>query len=205
MQQITHNILMIRPAKFGFNTETAENNAFQSDSQSANAQEISQLAQGEFDRMVGMLKEQGVSVLVIQDTDEPLKPDAIFPNNWVSFHENGMVISYPMFAPNRRIERREDVLDLIGSIFRISQRYSFEFYEEEKPSAFLEGTGSMVLDRSGNIAYACLSPRTDGSLVDKFCTLTGMTPCLFHAEDKHGQAIYHTNVMMAIGIDFAVV
>ena len=205
MRQLTQHILMIRPANFGFNSQTAVNNAFQTSDPVTDTGVLRKQGQSEFDHMVSILQEKGVHILVIEDTADPVKPDAVFPNNWVSFHEGGEVITYPMFAENRRIERREDVLAIVNQQYQVSNRYSFDFYEKEEPPQFLEGTGSMVLDREYRIAYACLSPRTSASLVDKFCTLTGMKPCLFSAHDRKGNEIYHTNVMMAVGQDFAVV
>lgn len=205
MQQITSEILMVRPARFGSNPETLENNAFQSREEILDNATLSARAVEEFDNMVSVLRSHGVHVVIAEDTPIPSKPDAVFPNNWISFHEDGSVITYPMFAPSRRMERREDIIDQIGERYMIKNRYSFEFYEHEVPTAFLEGTGSMVFDRSAKVVYACLSPRTDALLIDKFCLLTGMESCIFKARDENNIDIYHTNVMMAIGVDFAVV
>jgi len=202
MSTTTNNILMIRPAHFGFNTQTAGNNAFQSDDKGESATNIAKKAKEEFDEMVNILRSNGVNIIVIEDTDLPEKPDAVFPNNWVSFHVNGAVITYPMFAPNRRIERREDIIDEIGKAFDVKRRYTFEHYEEE--DMFLEGTGSMLFDRDHKIVYACLSQRTDARLIDKFCVLVEYERVVFHAVDRNGMPIYHTNVMMALGEDFAV-
>ncbi len=170
LRQLTNQIMMIRPANFGFNPETAVNNAFQSTDEVADAQALVDIAKQEFDAMVALLRSKGVYVTVIEDTATPIKPDAVFPNNWVSFHDNGFVITYPMFAQNRRIERREDILTTLGQKFDIRRRYSFEFYEDED-NIFLEGTGSMIFDRPNKIVYACLSQRTDPSLIDKFNVL----------------------------------
>lgn len=193
---------MIRPANFGFNDQTAGNNAFQSDDKGETPQEISKKAQSEFDKMVEELRSKGVNIIVIDDTPSPEKPDAIFPNNWISFHVNGAVLTYPMFAPNRRIERREDIIDTVGETFDVKRRYTFEHYEEDE--MYLEGTGSMLFDRDHKIVYACLSQRTDARLLDKFCVLVEYQRMVFHAVDRNGLPIYHTNVMMAIGEDFAV-
>ncbi len=193
---------MIRPANFGFNEETAGNNAFQSDDKGESPSEISKKARSEFDEMVKILRSKGVNIVVVDDTPSPVKPDAIFPNNWVSFHVNGAVLTYPMFAPNRRIERREDVIDEIGKTFKVERRYTFEHYEEE--GMFLEGTGSMLFDRDNKIVYACLSQRTDARLLDKFCVLVEYQRVVFHSVDRNEMPIYHTNVMMALGEDFAV-
>jgi hypothetical protein len=202
MGTTTNNILMIRPAHFGFNSQTAGNNAFQSDDKDESAKDISNMAQVEFDNMVSILRSKGVNIIVINDTESPEKPDAIFPNNWVSFHVNGAVLTYPMFAPNRRIERREAIIEEIEASFNVSRRYTFEHYEED--DMFLEGTGSMLFDRDHKIVYACLSQRTDARLIDKFCVLVEYNRVVFHSVDRNGLPIYHTNVMMAIGEDFTV-
>jgi hypothetical protein len=203
-RQLTNQIMMIRPANFGYNPETAVNNAFQSTESVSDAQALVEIAKGEFDAMVTLLRSKGVNVTVIEDTLSPIKPDAVFPNNWVSFHDNGFVITYPMFAKNRRIERRDDILDTVGQKFTINKRYSFEFYEDED-NIFLEGTGSMIFDRPNKIVYACLSQRTDPTLIDKFNVLMGTTSVVFGSVDRHGAPIYHTNVMMALGQDFVVI
>jgi hypothetical protein len=160
------------------------------------------MAQVEFDNMVDVLRSKGVNILVVEDTDSPIKPDAIFPNNWVSFHENGAILTYPMFAPNRRIERREEILDKVAELYTVSRRYTFEHYEEDE--MFLEGTGSMLFDRDHKIVYACLSERTDARLIDKFCVLVEYNRVVFHSVDRNGIPIYHTNVMMALGEDFTI-
>lgn len=193
---------MVRPANFGFNAETATNNAFQSNDRGETPMNIARLARDEFDNMVEKLRSKGVEIFVIEDTAEPKKPDAIFPNNWISFHKSGAVITYPMYAENRRIERRQEIIDQIGKSFAIDRRYTFEHYEED--GMYLEGTGSMLFDRDRNIAYACLSQRTDPQLLDKFCVLLSARRVVFHSVDRNGDPIYHTNVMMAIGEDFAV-
>ena len=131
MKQLTNHIMMIRPSNFGFNDQTAVNNAFQSTDEIKDADHLKRIAREEFDNMVSILRSKGVDVLVIEDTPSPVKPDALFPNNWISFHENGTLITYPMFAPNRRIERREDIIEQIAERFVIKNRYSFEFYEDE--------------------------------------------------------------------------
>jgi hypothetical protein len=202
MGTTTNNILMIRPANFGFNSQTAENNTFQSHDKDESDKVIAKKAQTEFDNMVEILRSKGVNIIVINDTDSPVKPDAIFPNNWVSFHGNGAVLTYPMFAPNRRIERREEIIEEVGELFIVGRRYTFEHYEDD--GMFLEGTGSMLFDRDHNIVYACLSERTDARLIDKFCVLVAYNRVVFHAVDRNGLPIYHTNVMMAIGENFAV-
>jgi hypothetical protein len=205
MQQLTSHIMMIRPANFGFNDQTAANNAFQSTDTIKDTEALKQVAKGEFDQMVALLRSKGIDVMVINDTESPVKPDAVFPNNWISFHENGALITYPMYAPNRRIERREDIIESIGQKFKIRNRYSFEFYEDEDEAFFLEGTGSMIFDRKYNVVYACISQRTDAVLIDKFNVLMDTESVVFHALDKHDKEIYHTNVMMALGEDFVVI
>lgn len=202
MPQTTSNIMMVRPANFAFNPQTADNNSFQSNSKDESVKDVGEKAKVEFDAMVSTLRDNGINVIVIEDTDEPKKPDAIFPNNWISFHENGAVITYPMFAPNRRIERRADVIDDLSDNFEISRRFTFEHYEDD--GLFLEGTGSMLFDREEDIVYACLSERTDVQLLDKFCVLMESRKVVFNAVDRSGEPIYHTNVMMALGEDFAV-
>jgi hypothetical protein len=194
--------MMVRPANFGFNDETAGNNAFQSNERGESNEDIASKARDEFDSMVKTLRSKGVDIIVVEDTNEPIKPDAIFPNNWISFHDNGAVVTYPMFAKNRRIERREDIIEGLKKNFEVDRRYTFEHYEENE--MYLEGTGSMLFDRDRNIMYACLSERTDPQIIDKFCVLMGSERVVFHSVDRNGDAIYHTNVMMALGEDFAV-
>ncbi len=194
---------MVRPAKFMFNEQTAVTNAFQTNDEGGRAANVNTLALQEFDNFVLKLKEAGVNVIVMHDTLNPIKPDAIFPNNWISFHGNGTLITYPMATENRRLERREDIIDALGLIFNINNRYSFEASEQE--NQFLEGTGSMILDRPNKIVYACLSPRTDIFLLDRFCLLMGYQLVSFFSTDRDGKEIYHTNVMMAIADRYAVI
>lgn len=205
MKQLTHQIMMIRPEHFGFNDQTATNNAFQSTDAIKDPEQLKEVAKKEFDQMVSLFRSKGIDVLVIQDTPSPVKPDAVFPNNWISFHENGTLITYPMFAPNRRMERREDIIQTIEKKFEIKNRYSFEFYEDETEPLFLEGTGSMIFDRPNGIVYACLSERTDATLIDKFNVLMGTQSVVFRSLDRKGGEVYHTNVMMALGEDFVVI
>lgn len=201
-RQITDTIMMVRPMNFGFNAETAKSNAFQTNSANENKQSIAKSAIEEFDNFVLKLKELGIKVIVMHETHQDASPDSIFPNNWISFHSNGTLITYPMLSPVRRTERREDFIDSIALQHDIKNRYSFEFYEEE--NKFLEGTGSMLLDRENKIVYACLSPRTNIFILDKFCLLMGYQLVSFTAVDKKGKEIYHTNVIMAIGEEYAV-
>jgi hypothetical protein len=200
-QQSTTNLLMIRPVAFGFNEQTAGSNAFQK--MDADQLLVQQKALAEFDALVAALCANGVNVTVIDDTMEPHTPDSIFPNNWVSFHEDGEVYLYPMQAENRRLERREDIITDLEDNFKIKHVIDLSHFEHEHK--FLEGTGSMVLDRENKIAYNCLSPRTDEQVIAAFCERTGYKAINFHAVDEKGLAIYHTNVLMCVGSDFATV
>jgi hypothetical protein len=192
--QSTNHILMIRPVAFTFNDQTAASNSFQKQDE-ANI-ETQNLALLEFDSLVNKLKQVGVNVIVINDTIEPHKPDSIFPNNWISFHPNGEIAVYPMQAPNRRLERRFDILDQLGDAFELNEIHDFTASENE--NKFLEGTGSMVLDRENKICYACISPRTDLSLLEIFCNKFNYQLIHFTANDILGNAIYHTNVVMSL-------
>ena len=206
MQQTTNTILMIRPINFRMNEQTAVNNYFQGDIALKN-KEINERAQQEFDDYVDKLKAVGVQVLVVSDTEEHDTPDSIFPNNWVSFHENGDVGLYPMFAKNRRLERREDILEhLEEQGFLISNIIDYTSAEEK--DIFLEATGSVALDRQNRIAYCALSPRAHEDLFIEFCEDFEYTPVLFTANqtvDGERKAIYHTNVMMCLAETFAVI
>ena len=203
MNQITDKILMIRPFKFGFNVETAANNTFQSDDGSLNLEEIQSKALTEFNTFVDKLISIGVDVLAIDDSPEPLKPDAIFPNNWISMHENGTVVTYPMFSKIRQSERRSDIIDELKKYFQVDNQVKFEQYESQ--DKFLEGTGSMILDHQNRKVYACQSPRTNLELLEEFGKQLNYQPVSFIAQDQNGVDIYHTNVMMALGDHFAVI
>jgi hypothetical protein len=200
-QQSTSHLLMIRPVNFGFNEETAASNAFQN--RNADKNGVNEKAQHEFDQMVRILCENGVDVTVIDDTPEPYTPDSIFPNNWVSFHADGGIFLYPMQAENRRLERREDIIAKLEDHFLVKHIIDLSRFEVE--DKFLEGTGSMVLDRENKIAYACISPRTDREVLALFCEQAGYKEVSFHAFDENHQAIYHTNVLMCIGSKFAAI
>jgi hypothetical protein len=191
---------MIRPVNFSFNAETAVNNAFQVAGAATDAQ---RKALTEFDNFTHLLRDNGVDVTVIDDTPQPYTPDSIFPNNWVSFHDAGTICLYPMYAANRRQERKPGVLTAIGQKFRIDATLDFSGYEAD--DLFLEGTGSMVLDRDKRIAYACLSPRTDRKVLLDFCEKMDYTPEIFTAVDDAGRPIYHTNVMMCVADRYVVV
>lgn len=202
-KQVTRSILMVRPSNFGFNEETAVNNAFQNNAAGKTSEQIREKAIEEFDSFVSLLRSKGVDVSVYQDEPQPIKPDAVFPNNWVSFHEDGTVITYPMFAKVRRIERTDKVFDLLEPHFWILDHIHLEQSEED--NIFLEGTGSMVLDRANKIAYACISPRTEKTLFEDWCNIYEYAPVSFTAIDQEGKLIYHTNVMMAMGDKFVVI
>ena len=206
MEQTTNTILMIRPANFRMNEETAVNNYFQVDLDLSDS-EINAKAQEEFDDFVAKLREVGVHVIVEDDLETNNAPDSIFPNNWVSFHENGNVGLYPMFAVNRRRERREDILDRLEAEGFIIQNI-MDYTGAEEDDIFLEGTGSIVLDRVNRKAYCALSPRADEELFIEFCEDFEYTPILFTAyQTVEGErlVIYHTNVMMCLGENFAVI
>lgn len=206
MQQTTNTILMVRPVQFRMNEQTAVNNYFQEDVDIKNT-EINRLAQFEFDNFVTKLKDVGVQVIVVDDKIEIDTPDSIFPNNWVSFHENGDVALYPMFAKNRRLERREDILETIEAQgFLINNIIDYTSAEDE--GVFLEGTGSIILDRVHRKAYCALSSRADEELFIEFCEDFEYTPIIFVAYqtvEGSRKPIYHTNVMMCLGETFAVI
>ncbi len=191
---------MIRPVSFRMNEQTAVNNFYQKELKNLSSQEIQIKALKEFDDFVMKLRMIGVQVIVVEDTKNPNTPDSVFPNNWISFHQDGAVALYPMFAENRRLERREDILDVLeGKGFVINQ--IMDYISAEKEAIFLEGTGSLLLDRVNRKAYCALSPRADEDLFLEFCEDFEYTPVPFHAfqtvENKR-ELIYHTNVMMAL-------
>lgn len=204
--QTTNTILMIEPVAFGFNDQTAENNYFQQKDFHPET-DIQQLALAEFNGMVETLRANGVNVLVVKDTEQPHTPDSIFPNNWISFHEGGQVVLYPMFAPNRRPERRKDIIEYVSTHGSpVNNVDDFTFWEEKK--LYLEGTGSMVFDRENKIAYAALSERTDKTVFLQFCSVFGFKPVYFHANQSvEGKLlpIYHTNVMMCVADKYALI
>jgi len=207
MQQITNTIVMIRPVNFRMNEQTAVNNYYQKVLDNLLPATVQAKALKEFDDFVIKLRSVGVEVIVIEDTPEPNTPDSIFPNNWISFHQDGTVALYPMFAENRRQERREDVLEILEEKgFVIENIVDYTSAEEEE--VFLEGTGSLLLDRVNKKAYCALSPRADEELFIEFCEDFEYTPVPFIANqtvNNERMAIYHTNVMMALAEDFAVV
>ncbi|WP_407482122.1 citrulline utilization hydrolase CtlX [Elizabethkingia meningoseptica] len=202
--QSTDTILMIEPVAFGFNAQTAVNNYFQVNDESNETQSE---ALKEFNAFVEKLRSKGVNVVTIKDTLEPHTPDSIFPNNWVSFHQDGTVILYPMFAENRRLERRNDILEQLSEKgFTIAEVKDYAVFEAE--NKFLEGTGSMILDRENKIAYGAVSLRLDEEVFKKWCAEFGYKPVVFHSfQSVNGERlpIYHTNVMMCVGSDYAVI
>lgn len=199
MMQNTSHLLMIKPVNFGFNAETAVNNSFQKKP----AGDIQQQALQEFNNFVDLLRSNKVDVTVVEDSPQPATPDSIFPNNWISFHGDGTVFLYPMFAVNRRLERKDSVLGAIKQKFIVETIIDLSHYE--KANLFLEGTGSMILDRANKIVYACLSPRTDATLLHEFCAALNYTAVSFQATDGNAVDIYHTNVMMCLADEYAVI
>ncbi|HNP07541.1 MAG TPA: arginine deiminase-related protein [Cyclobacteriaceae bacterium] len=197
--QVPHTILMVRPASFGYNPETAASNAFQK--KSADVEVVHSVALHEFDEAVANMRAKGISIIVVEDTPQPITTDAIFPNNWMTTHEDGKIILYPMMAPSRRKERRMDIVQ------QLEDRYNVEKVEDlsetELEGRFLEGTGSIIFDHPNRIAYACRSERTEEELFISLCTKLGYRPIVFSAVDENGLSIYHTNVMMWIGESLA--
>ena len=197
---------MVRPKHFGFNKETSSTNFYQTKKTSYTKEEISKKAMEEFDAFVFLLKKNGLNVLVAEDFLNGNTPDSIFPNNWVSFHSCGKYFLYPMFATNRRRERRQDILSLIQKKSKKKELVDFSIYEKQEK--FLEGTGSMVLDRVNKVCYAAISSRTNVDLVFKFCEELSYSPCVFNAfqlVNKKPELIYHTNVMMSIADKYVVI
>ncbi|MEQ9414537.1 MAG: arginine deiminase-related protein, partial [Cyclobacteriaceae bacterium] len=193
--QVPHTILMVRPAAFGYNSETAASNAFQK--RSDNESVVQSVARKEFDKAVEVMIAKGISVLVVEDTPHPVTTDAIFPNNWITTHEDGKIILYPMMALSRRLERRMDIVQLLKEKYEVTG--VDDISKSELEGRFLEGTGSIIFDHSNRIAYACRSERTEEELFLSLCIKLGYKPILFGAADENGLAIYHTNVMMWIG------
>jgi len=201
--QLSAALLMVRPASFGFNPETALSNAYQKQLQGIDPETIEQSALQEFDQYVATLRSVGIDVLVIQDRKEPVKPDAVFPNNWFCTLPGGQVILFPMLAANRREEKQDEILQQIKDHYKVSDFEDWSEYEAE--NFFLEGTGSMIFDHPNKTVYACLSERTHKPLLETFARAHGYRPVHFMATDAGGKAIYHTNVMMHIGATYAVI
>ncbi len=207
MNQTTNTILMIRPVAFRMNEQTAVNNYYQKVLDNLSPKDANRKAQEEFDAFVEKLRAVGVNVIVVDDTHIPDTPDSIFPNNWISFHQSGDVVLYPMFAKNRREERREDILDIIEEKGFVIENIT-DYTLAEEANMFLEGTGSIILDRANNKAYCALSPRAEEELFIEFCEDQDLAPLIFHAYhtiNGERKLIYHTNVMMCIGEHFAVI
>lgn len=191
---------MVKPIRFGFNIQTADNNAFQKTGFERHAQEN---ALREFTSYVALLRANGVEVVIAEDTPTPFTPDSIFPNNWFSTHEDGTLVLYPMYAPNRRNERKWETLEAIRKNFDVRRIVDLAWWENE--GLFLEGTGSMVLDRCNKIVYAAKSQRTSEKVLEDFCKQMNYSPVCFESADRKGNPIYHTNVMMSIGTSHAVI
>jgi hypothetical protein len=203
IQQSAKAVVMIRPFRFYPNPETASDNAFQREVASTDADTISKAAQEEFDQAVERLRDAGVTVHVFEDTASPEKPDAVFPNNWFSTHHDGRVALYPMYSASRRTERRRDIIDTLRKHYRVMDVVDYSAYEQQE--RFLEGTGSLVLDHVNKIAYASLSQRTHSEVLKQFCHDFGYEAATFRSESEDGQPIYHTNVMMCVGSEFALI
>lgn len=199
--QTTDSLLMIRPAACGYNRETAASNSFQKRIENLSSDAIQKRAVEEFDNLVALLRRHNINVFVIEDTPAPAKPDAVFPNNWISFHADGGVFLYPMLSEKRNAERRADIIETLKKDFQINSVVDLSNGE----NAVLEGTGSMVFDRANRIVYACLSPRTDEKLLKRFAATIDYSPVVFDCVDENGAAIYHTNVVMCVGETIAVV
>lgn len=202
--QLASAVLMIRPVRFESNPHTAASNKFQGRNKTSPEQQQIDAAK-EFDGLRTALESNGIQVIQINDTEEPHTPDAIFPNNWVSFHADGTVVLYPMEAPNRRTERRPDIIDALSGEFGFQVRQVLDLSAHENEAQFLEGTGSLVLDRVNRIAYACLSSRTNLDALGDFAQRMDYKVVAFDAVDREGAAIYHTNVLMNVGEELAVI
>ena len=202
MQQITDHVLMVRPHHFAMGSATHMDNAFQEIAPPEIQREVAARAIEEFDDYVGQLRAAGITVTVVDDDPNAHTPDSAFPNNWFSTHEDGLLVTYPMFWPQRRVERRPDILELLDRDHYINRTLALEHWENE--GRFLEGTGSLVLDRVNRIAYCCFSERATRQAIHDWCEALGYAPLTFHAYDQRGTPVYHTNVMLAIGETVAV-
>ena len=201
--QSSNVVLMVRPANFGFNEEAATTNAFMQEAKTLNNDQVKLRAQEEFDGLAAALRAEGVQVVVVEDSDVPVKPDAVFPNNWFSTHPNGVFVTYPMQPESRRIERLNPVKEVLAKAYTVNRTIALEHAEDD--NQFLEGTGSLVLDRIKKVAYACRSPRTHEGLAERWAELTGYELIFFDATDRDGMLVYHTNVIMAMGTHHAVI
>ncbi|MEH6306523.1 arginine deiminase-related protein [Olivibacter sp. CPCC 100613] len=197
---LTSHIMMIKPVNFKYNEETAVNNRFQ---QATKDIDVQKLALIQFDKMLALLENNNVNVQVFEDTLETYTPDSIFPNNWISFHEDGSIVLYPMFSKNRRKERRQDIIDILSNKYELKNTVDLTYFEQK--DLFLEGTGSMILDRQNRVTYMCTSARSSTKILYEFCKNLGYNPLYFKAQDRKGFPIYHTNVMMCMGDNFTVI
>jgi hypothetical protein len=204
LAQCAPAVLMVRPVEFGWNAETSDSNHFQA--RGAPEQPgLAAAALGEFDGAAAALRDAGVTANIVDDRSDLHCPDAVFPNNWVSFHHDGSIVLYPMLAPSRRRERRPDLLQALVREGGYSVDWVLDLTHHELEGRFLEGTGSVVFDHRARVAYACLSPRTHPQVLDELASELGYEVCLFGATGRDGTPIYHTNVLLAIGDRFAVV
>lgn len=206
--QSTDTLMMIRPVQFRYNEQTAVNNYYQKVIEGIKPEEVQQKAEAEFDAFVDKLSTKGVQVIVFEDTKDTDTPDSIFPNNWISFHADGRVGLYPMYAENRRLERRADIFDKLKSDYKLKITDVVDFTTHESTGTYLEGTGSMILDRPNKLCYAAISLRTDEGILDEFCAKFNYKAVKFVANqtvDGQRMPIYHTNVMMCVADDFAVI
>ena len=205
-KQITSSLIMIRPRHFNFNLETAENNHFQKEEKILSDEKILKKAIKEFDNLVDKLLKNKINVTVIDDREDVKTTDSVFPNNWISFHQNSLVFIYPMFSENRRKEKRKDILEKLDNEYEIKKIIDFSSYETD--SIFLEGTGSMVLDRQHKICYASISERTNKLALKDFCKKASYEPIIFKSYQKVGakkKLIYHTNVMMCVAEEYVLI
>jgi hypothetical protein len=205
LTQSAATVLMIRPVRFNGNPQTSESNRFQNPTSQGEDVHVQQAALAEFNALASALRARGVRLVEIEDTPIPHTPDSIFPNNWVSFHADGTAVLYPMFAENRRAERRMDILETLSHDHRFRIQRVIDLTHYERDNKALEGTGSLVLDRVHRIAYACLSPRTDVDVLGDFAQQLDYELVIFEASDRNGVPIYHTNVLMCVGERFAAI
>ncbi|WP_173021403.1 citrulline utilization hydrolase CtlX [Lewinella sp. W8] len=202
-KQITDHLLMVRPLNFARGTETYKDNSFMERPADEHLPKIAEAARDEFDAYVQVLREAGVKVTVMEDVENPILPNSVFPNNWFTTHDDGLFVTYPMFWPERRLERRQEIIDQLDRDFVIRRTLSLDHWEQD--GRFLEGTGSLVLDRENRIAYASASERCTLDAVHDWCDAMDYHPITFHAFDARGNVIYHTNVMMAVGTKAAII
>ncbi|XP_023326206.1 uncharacterized protein LOC111699712 [Eurytemora carolleeae] len=201
LQQSPKSVFLVRPSHFCFNQQTAITNHFQN--ASATHGDWKNLALVEFDNLIQKLQDAGILVTFFNDTESPIKPDSIFPNNWISCHETGEIILYPMLTPNRREERRMDIVSNLQDKYGYSRILDLSHYEKE--NMFLEGTGSVVFDHKNRIAFACTSERTHETVLNDLCQFINYNKCIFSAKDEQGRAVYHTNVVLSICSEFVLV